>query len=41
MDRTAAPPGVSTRLTDTERDELSRKLAETNRRSEQGRGGGQ
>jgi hypothetical protein len=29
------------RLTDAEREELSRKNAEQNRRSEQGRGGGQ
>ncbi len=28
-------------LTDAEREELSRKVAEANRRSEQGRGGGQ
>ncbi|MFG2334882.1 hypothetical protein ACGFMM_35495 [Streptomyces sp. NPDC048604] len=28
-------------MTDAEREELSRKVAETNRRSEQGRGGGQ
>lgn len=29
------------RLTDTERDDLSRKVADANKRSEQGRGGGQ
>lgn len=29
------------RLTDAEREELSRRVAETNKRSEQGRGGGQ
>ncbi|MFE7347574.1 hypothetical protein [Streptomyces fimicarius] len=32
---------VTTRLTDAEREELSRKVADANKRSEQGRGGGQ
>jgi hypothetical protein len=40
-DRTATPPGASAGLTDTEREELSRKVADANKRSEQGRGGGQ
>jgi hypothetical protein len=40
-DRTAAPPGVITRLTDAERAELSRRNAEINKRSREGRGGGQ
>lgn len=39
--RTAAPAGASARLTDAERDELSRRVKESNKRSEQGRGGGQ
>jgi hypothetical protein len=39
--RTAAPPGASVGLTDTERQELSRKVNDANKRSEQGRGGGQ
>jgi len=39
--RTAAPPGASAGLTDDDRKELSRKVGETNKRSEQGRGGGQ
>jgi hypothetical protein len=39
--RTADLTGASNRLTDAERAELSRKNAEQNRRSEQGRGGGQ
>lgn len=39
--RPAAPPGATAHLTDEERAELSRKLSEANRRSEQGRGGGQ
>lgn len=39
--RTAAPPGAFTRLSDAERAELSRRVAEENKRSEQGRGGGQ
>jgi hypothetical protein len=40
VNRTGAPSGV-TRLTDAEREDLSRKVRETNKRSEQGRGGGQ
>jgi len=40
-DRTAAPHGASAGLTDTEREELSRRVQEANKRSEQGRGGGQ
>jgi hypothetical protein len=32
---------VTPRLTDTERDDLSRKVADANKRSEQARGGGQ
>jgi hypothetical protein len=39
--RTAAPPGAPFRLTDDERKQLSDKVREANRRSEQGRGGGQ
>ncbi|MFE6461547.1 hypothetical protein ACFVP0_29315 [Streptomyces cinereoruber] len=39
--RIGAPPGAHHRLTDAEREELSRRVAEQNRRSEQGRGGGQ
>ncbi|MEV5787582.1 hypothetical protein AB0L42_42525 [Streptomyces sp. NPDC052287] len=39
--RIADLSGPSSRLTDAERAELSRKNAEQNRRSEQGRGGGQ
>lgn len=39
--RTAAPPGASVRLTDDERKGLSQKVKEVNKRSEQGRGGGQ
>jgi hypothetical protein len=39
--RTAGPPGATVRMTDAEREELSRKVAEANKRSEQGRGGGQ
>lgn len=39
--RTAAPPGAINRLTDAERAELKRKVAEANKRSHQGRGGGQ
>jgi len=38
---TAAPTGALTRLTDAEREELSRRVADANKRSEQGRGGGQ
>lgn len=40
-DRTAAPHGAFTRLNDDEHKELSRKVKEANKRSEQGRGGGQ
>lgn len=40
-DRTAAPNGAFTRLNDDEHKELSRKVGEANKRSEQGRGGGQ
>lgn len=36
---TAAPPGATVRTTDEEHAELSRKVAEVNRRSEQGRDG--
>ncbi|MFF1934322.1 hypothetical protein [Streptomyces sp. NPDC058228] len=32
---------VTSRLTDAERDDLSRKVGDANKRSEQGRGGGQ
>jgi hypothetical protein len=39
--RTAAPPGASARLTDDDRKELSRRVGEINKCSEQGRGGGQ
>lgn len=39
--RTAAPPGATDRLTDDERKALSQKVKEANKRSEQGRGGGQ
>ncbi|MFC8795887.1 hypothetical protein [Streptomyces cinereoruber] len=39
--RIGAPPGAHHRLTDEERAELARRVRETNRRSEQGRGGGQ
>lgn len=37
--RIQAPSGAIHRLTDAERAELARKVAEANRRSEQGRGG--
>jgi len=40
-DRTAAPHGASDRLTDDDHKDLSRKVKEANKRSEQGRGGGQ
>ena len=39
--RTYAPPGATHRLTEAERAELARKVSEANRRSVQGRGGGQ
>ncbi|MFF5790366.1 hypothetical protein ACFY8P_36015 [Streptomyces sp. NPDC012693] len=39
--RTYALIGAFSRLTDAEREDLSRRVSETNRRSEQGRGGGQ
>jgi hypothetical protein len=39
--RTGAPPGASLHLTDEEHAELSRRVAQANKRSEQGRGGGQ
>lgn len=41
MPHVTAPPGAITHLTDEERAELSRRVAEANKRSEQGRGGGQ
>ncbi|MFF7315055.1 hypothetical protein [Streptomyces sp. NPDC008137] len=39
--RTGPLPGAIARLTDEERQALSRKVQEANKRSEQGRGGGQ
>lgn len=39
--RTAAPLGVIARLPDDERKALSQKVKDANKRSEQGRGGGQ
>jgi hypothetical protein len=41
MRNRTAPPGAINRMTDAERAELARKVDEANRRSEQGRGGGQ
>lgn len=40
-DRISTPISALLRLTESERDELSRKVADANKRSEQGRGGGQ
>lgn len=39
--RTAAPPGATAHLTDDERKAMSQKVKDANKRSEQGRGGGQ
>lgn len=39
--RTDALPRAITRLTDDERKAMSQKVKEANKRSEQGRGGGQ
>ncbi|MGA5220984.1 hypothetical protein ACPCAE_33645 [Streptomyces cinereoruber] len=36
--RIGAPPGAHHRLTDAEREELSRRVREANKRSEQGAG---
>jgi uncharacterized membrane protein len=41
MPHATAPPGAITHLTDEERKALSEKVKDANRRSEQGRGGGQ
>lgn len=41
MTHRTSPPGAIACMTEAERAELARKLAEQNRRSEQGRGGGQ
>ncbi len=39
--RTAPSPGAIARLNDDEHQDLSRKVKDANKRSEQGRGGGQ
>lgn len=39
--RTAAPPGATAGLNDDEHKELSSKVKQANKPSEQGRGGGQ
>jgi uncharacterized membrane protein len=39
--RTSALPGAITRLTDDERKALSQRVKDANKRSEEGRGGGQ
>lgn len=41
MRHRTAPPGAITRLTDEQQKELSKKVADANKRSREGRGGGQ